>query len=67
MITYPGKRLSEPAEPTIKYPGRRALVRHVTPPTAGVADDGCHAVAADVPCLAAHAADDVTKRTALYL
>ena len=65
----PGQRnrLSEPADATVKHPGGRALVRHVAPPTAGVADDGRHAVAADVPLLAAHAARDVAEGAAVDL
>lgn len=58
------KSSSEPAEP--EYSCRRALIRHVPPPTACVADNGRHAVAADVPRLTADAAQDISERAALY-
>jgi len=39
----------------------------VPPPTACVTDDGCNAVAADVPWLTTDAAKDITEWATLYL
>lgn len=58
---------SEPADAAVKDPGRGALVRHMAPPTAGVADDGHHAVATDVARLATYAARDVAEGSAVDL